>query len=140
MNLARQQARDELAQVPEVPTLVTQEQVFTAQSQVLDLHLAPALEEYIVQLVLATREPGKWDPEMGHLVSYGASPRATIGLDRCARARAWLHGRDYVSPDDIHVTIHDVMRHRVLLSYEAEADGVSVDELTTRLLDLVPVP
>jgi len=140
LNLARQQARDELSDVPEAPMLVTQAQVFAAQEQVLNLHLAPDLEKYIVQLVLATREPGKWDAEMSHLVSYGASPRATIGLDRCARARAWLDGRDYVSPDDIHATIHDVLRHRVLLSYEAEADGVSVDELTDRLLDLVPVP
>jgi MoxR-like ATPase len=140
LDLARQQARDELAEAPPAPTLVTREQVFEAQAQVLNLHMAPALEEYIVQLVLATREPGKWDDSLAHLVSYGASPRATIGLDRCARARAWLHGRDYVSPDDIHATIHDVMRHRVLLSYEAEADGVSVDELTDRLLDLVPVP
>ena len=140
LNLARQQARDELEKVPQAPVLVTQGQVFSAQAQVLNLHLAPALEEYIVQLVIATREPGKWDPELAHLVSYGASPRATIGLDRCARARAWLDGRDYVSPDDIHATIHDVFRHRVLLSYEAEADGVSVEELVDRLLDLVPVP
>ena len=73
-------------------------------------------------------------------VSYGASPRATIALDRCSRARAWLGARDYVSPDDIHAMIYDVMRHRVLLSYEAEADGVTVDELVRRLLDLVPVP
>jgi MoxR-like ATPase len=140
LNLARQQARDELAEAPPAPTLVTQQQVFAAQGQVLNLHLAPALEEYIVQLVLATRTPGNWDPELAHLVSYGASPRATIGLDRCARARAWLDGRDYVSPDDVHATVHDVFRHRVLLSYEAEADGVSVDELTDRILDLVPVP
>ncbi|MBT8062637.1 MAG: MoxR family ATPase [Gammaproteobacteria bacterium] len=140
LNLARQQARDELNKVAEAPVLVTQQQVFTAQEQVLNLHLAPALVEYIVQLVLATRNPGNWDDDMAQLVSYGASPRATIGLDRCARARAWLDGRDYVSPDDIHATIHDVLRHRVLLSYEAEADGVSVDELVTRLLDLVPVP
>jgi MoxR-like ATPase len=140
LNLARQQARDELAEVPVAPVLVTQAQVFAAQAQVLDLHLAPALEEYIVQLVLATRAPGNWDADLAHLVSYGASPRATIGLDRCARARAWLHGRDYVSPDDVQATIHDVLRHRVLLSYEAEADGVSVDELVNRLLDLVPVP
>jgi len=140
LNLARQQARDELNEVAEAPVLVTQEQVFSAQEQVLNLHLAPALEEYIVQLVLATRNPGNWDEDMSQLVSYGASPRATIGLDRCARARAWLDGRDYVSPDDVHATIHDVLRHRVLLSYEAEADGVSVDELVTRLLDLVPVP
>jgi MoxR-like ATPase len=138
--LARQQARDELGHKPEAPVLVTQQQVFRAQQDVLDLYMAPALEQYIVQLVLATRDPGSWDKDLGRLVSYGASPRATIGLDRCARARAWLDQRDYVSPDDIHATIHDVMRHRVLLSYEAEADGVTVDQLLDRLLDRVPVP
>ncbi len=140
LGLARQQARDELSEAPQAPVLVTQQQVFAAQSQVLELHLAPALQEYIVQLVLATRDPGRWDETLGHLVSYGASPRATIGLDRCSRARAWLDGRDYVSPDDVHATIHDVLRHRVLLSYEAEADGVIVDELVDRLLERVPVP
>ena len=140
LELARGQARDELGVKVEPTVLVTQEQVFEAQRQVLDLHMAPALQEYIVQLVLATRDPGKWDEELARMVSYGASPRATIGLDRCARARAWLDGRDFVSPDDIHAVIHEVMRHRVLLSYEAEADGVTVDELVDRLLDLVPVP
>ena len=138
--LARRQAHDELGVVPKAPVLVTQEQVFLAQKGVLDMYMAPALEDYIVQLVLATRDPGDWDPDLARLVSYGASPRATIGLDRCARARAWLDQRDYVSPDDVHAMIHDVLRHRVLLSYEAEADGVSVDQLTDRLLDLVPVP
>jgi MoxR-like ATPase len=140
LELARQQARDELGETGTAPVLVTQEQVFAAQRGVLDLYLAPDLQEYIVQLVLATRDPGSWDKDISHLVSYGASPRATIALDRTARARAWLGGRDYVSPDDIHAMIYDVMRHRVLLSYEAEADGVTVDELVKRLLDLVPVP
>jgi MoxR-like ATPase len=140
LELARQQARDELGETGTAPVLVTQAQVFAAQRGVLDLYLAPDLQEYIVQLVLATRDPGSWDKELGHLVSYGASPRATIALDRCSRARAWLGARDYVSPDDIHAMIYDVMRHRVLLSYEAEADGVTVDELVRRLLDLVPVP
>jgi MoxR-like ATPase len=140
LELARQQARDELGKQQEAPVLVTQEQVFLAQSGVLDMFMAPALEDYIVQLVLASRDPGDWDPDLSRLVSYGASPRATIGLDRCARARAWLDQRDYVSPDDVHAVIHDIMRHRVLLSYEAEADGVTVDQLTDRLLDLVPVP
>ena len=140
LKLARQQAHDELGDLPSAAVLVTQEQVFLAQKGVLDMYMAPALEEYIVQLVLASRDPGSWDKELSHLVSYGASPRATIGLDRCARARAWLDQRDYVSPDDIHAMIHDVMRHRVLLSYEAEADGVTVDQLVDRLLDLVPVP
>ena len=140
LNLARQQARDELGEASTAPVIVTQEQVFLAQEEVLGLFMAPALEEYIVQLVLASREPGSWDEDLARLVSYGASPRATIALDRCARARAWLDQRDYVSPDDVHAVVHDVMRHRVLLSYEAEADGVTVDQLVDRLLDLVPVP
>jgi MoxR-like ATPase len=140
LELARQQARDELGETAAAPVLVTQEQVFAAQRGVLDLYLAPALQEYIVQLVLATRDPGSWDENLSRLVSYGASPRATIALDRCSRARAWLDGRDYVSPDDIHAMIYDVMRHRVLLSYEAEADAVTVDNLVKRLLELVPVP
>jgi len=140
LELARQQARDELGEKSAAPVLVTQEQVFLAQRGVLDLYMAPGLEQYIVQMVLATRDPGSWDGELGRLVSYGASPRATIALDRCARARAWLDQRDYVSPDDIHAVIHDVMRHRVLLSYEAEADGVTVDQLLDRLLDRVPLP
>lgn len=140
LELARGQARDELGDKSRPEVLVTQAQVFAAQRQVLDLHLAPALQEYIVQLVLATRNPGKWDEELGRLVSFGASPRATIALDRCARAHAWLDDRDFVSPDDIHAVIHEVLRHRVLLSYEAEADGVTVDELVDRLLELVPVP
>lgn len=140
LNLARQQARDDLGQHAPVPVMVTQQQVFSAQAGVLDLYLAPALQEYIVQMVLATRDPGRWDQELSSLVSYGASPRATIGLDRCSRARAWLDNRDYVSPDDVHAVIHDVLRHRVLLSYEAEAEGVTVDQLVDRLLDRVPVP
>ena len=140
LNLARGQARDELGEKTRPQVMVTQAQVFAAQRQVLDLHMAPALQEYIVQLVLATREPGKWDEELARLVSYGASPRATIALDRSSRAHAWLDNRDFVSPDDIHAVIHEVLRHRVLLSYEAEADGVSVDELVDRLLELVPVP
>lgn len=140
LELARNQARDEFGEKSRPEVLVTQAQVFAAQRQVLDLHMAPALQEYIVQLVLATRDPGKWDEELRRLVSFGASPRATIGLDRCARAHAWLDNRDFVSPDDIHAVIHEVFRHRVLLSYEAEADGVSVDQLVDRLLELVPVP
>jgi MoxR-like ATPase len=140
LELARQQARDELGEKPVPRALVTQQQVFAAQEQVLALHMSAALEEYIVHLVLATREPGRWDPDLARLVSFGGSPRATIALDRCSRAVAWLEGRDFVTPDDIQAVLHDVLRHRVLLSYEAEADGVSVDELVDRLLDLVPVP
>ena len=120
--------------------VVTGEDIHAARQQVIETYLSQPVEDYLIQLVLATRDPGSWDADLARMVSYGASPRATIALDRCARARAWLDQRDYVSPDDVHAVAHDVLRHRVLLSYEAEADGVTVDQLTDRLLDLVPVP
>jgi MoxR-like ATPase len=107
---------------------------------VLDLHLAPQLEEYLVQLVLATRDPAPYSAELARYVSYGASPRGTIALDRCARAHAWLAGREFVTPEDVHAIAADVLRHRVLLSYEAEAEGVSADKVITMLLERVPLP
>jgi len=140
LQLARDQARDELTEKPSVDTMISQDLVFAAQGAVLDLFMAPELEQYIVQLVMATRDGGDYDPDFPKLISYGGSPRATIGLDRCARARAWVRGRDYVSPDDIHAVAHDVLHHRILLSYEAEADGVTSNEIVDRLLELVPTP
>ena len=140
MHLARKQAMEELAKRPKPKVLVSQDQVFAAQQQVVDLFMAPELETYIVQMVLASRDGAAYDPDLPRLISYGASPRASIGLDRCARARAWLHGRDYVSPDDIQAMAHDVLRHRLLLSYEAEADGITPDQVVDRLLEIVPVP
>jgi MoxR-like ATPase len=120
--------------------LLSQADVFAAREAVLAVHMAPALEEYIAQLVLASRDAGRYGPEMKRWIAWGASPRATIALDRCARANAWLEGRDYVLPDDVHAIVHEVMRHRVLLSYEAEAEGVRSDQVIARLLDLVPLP
>jgi MoxR-like ATPase len=104
------------------------------------LYLAPALEEYVVQLTLATRSPKDYGEDLARWVAYGASPRGTIALDRCARAHAWLKGRDYVTPQDIHAVAADVLRHRVLLSYEAEAEGVTPDTLISALLERVPLP
>jgi len=118
--------------------------VFEARRQVLGLHLSPELNEYLVQLVVATRDPSPYDTGsdagMAQWVRFGASPRATIALDRCARAHAWLQGRDYVSPGDIQAMLPDVLRHRVLLSYEAEADGLTPDQFISELLTRVPVP
>jgi len=111
-----------------------------ARQQVLDLHLAENLEDYLLQLVLATRNPRPYGADLASAIQYGASPRASIALDRCARARAWLHGRDYVSPEDIQNLVFDVLRHRVLLSYEAEAAGMTVDRFTSELVARVPVP
>ncbi|MDX1569583.1 MAG: MoxR family ATPase, partial [Xanthomonadales bacterium] len=138
--LARDQARELLGerQVPEV--MLTQEDVFDAQRAVLDLHLADTLERYIIELVLATRDPERYGDDLADWVSYGASPRATIAIDRCSRAHAFLHGRDYVSPEDIHAVAHDVLRHRVLMSFEAEAEGIDSNRLVSELLDRVPIP
>ena len=115
-------------------------QVFDARREVLALHMAGALERYVVELVLATRSPGRYDVELKPLVQLGASPRASIGLDRAARAHAWLAGRDYVSPEDIQDVAPDVLRHRLLLTYQARADGVDANEIIRRLLERVPVP
>ncbi|TAL62825.1 MAG: AAA family ATPase [Legionella sp.] len=119
---------------------LSQKTLFEARRQVLKVHTSEALENYLVQLVVATRNPGVYSEELGRWLRYGASPRATIALDRCSKAHAWLCGRDYVTPDDIHVIAHDVLRHRVLMSFEAEAEGVSSDDFIDSLLRLVAIP
>ncbi|WP_329741230.1 MoxR family ATPase [Dyella sp. A6] len=140
LRLAREQARRDLHSHDEPSAMLSQADVFAAREAALAVHMAPALEEYITQLVLASRDAGRYGPEMKRWIAWGASPRATIALDRCARAHAWLEGRDYVLPDDVHAIVHEVLRHRVLLSYEAEAEGVRSDQVIARLLDLVPLP
>jgi MoxR-like ATPase len=140
LKLARERAREALA-APTLPArIVSQAQVFAARAAVLSQHLAPQLEEYLVQLVLATRDPSRYGDDLKRWVAYGASPRGTIALDRCARAHAWLAGRDYVTPEDVHAIATDVLRHRVLLSYEAEAEGVNSDKVVAMLLERVPLP
>jgi MoxR-like ATPase len=140
LKLARGRARENLEPVAPPAQLVTQAQVFEARAEVLDLHLAPRLEEYLVQLVLATRDPKPYGAELARWVAFGASPRGTIALDRCARAHAWLAGRDFVTPEDVHAVAPDVLRHRVLLGYEAEAEGISADHVVAELLGRVPLP
>ncbi len=140
LQLARAQARDNRLPVVDRKSQVSQNLVFTARQEVLQLHLSAALETYIVQLVSATRAAGKYKAELAQWISYGASPRATIALDRCARAHAWLNGRNYVSPEDIHAIAPDILRHRLVLSFEAEADGVNADQVVRELLAKVPVP
>jgi len=140
LELARSQARRSEAPATAHDLIVSQASVFAARREVLDLHMAPAVQEYVVQIVTATRDPRPYDGAMAGWVRFGASPRATIALDRCARAHAWLNGRDYVSPEDLHAIAHDVLRHRVLLTFEAEADGITPDQLIDALLARVPVP
>ncbi|WP_068547883.1 AAA family ATPase [Thalassotalea crassostreae] len=118
---------------------ISQEDIFTARKEVLEIYLAPVLEQYIVDLIMATRNGEKYDEQLGQWLAYGASPRATIALDRCARARAWLNGRDFVSPEDIQAVFHNVLRHRLLLTYQAEAEGITTNQLLDHLLSLVAV-
>lgn len=111
-----------------------------ARQQVLELHLAENLEEYLLQLVLATRNPLPYGEDLQSAIQYGGSPRASITLDRCSRARAWLAGRDHVLPEDIQNLAFDVLRHRLILSYEAEANGMTPDRVIAELIARVPVP
>ena len=118
---------------------VSKETIMGARQEILNIHMAESVEEYLVQIILATREPKKYGDDIADWLEYGASPRATIAIDRCSRAHAWLHGRDFVSPDDIQAVAHDCLRHRLILSYEAEADGRKTDDVITELLNLIPV-
>ena len=121
------------------PDTVSQSDIFSARKEVLDIHMAPAVEEYIVQLIIGSREPSAYDSELADWLEFGASPRATIALDRCARANAWIAGRDYVSPDDVQAVALDCLRHRLIVSFEAEAAGISSDNVVERLIQRVPV-
>jgi len=134
------QARGEALDGETLPTeRVTQAAIAAARREVLGLYMADAVEEYLVQLIMATRTPGRFDQDMAHWITYGASPRGSIALDRCARAHAWLAGRDFVSPEDIQAVVFDVLRHRIILSFEAEAAGIDHDRVVQRILDLVAV-
>ena len=119
---------------------LSQQTIFAARDEVLELHMSEEVEEYLLQLVLATRDPGIYGDDLAGWLQYGGSPRATIALDRCARARAWLGGRDYVAPDDVQAVSADVLRHRLILNYEAEADGVTPDQVVSELVARIAVP
>ena len=121
------------------PAPLSQQTVFGARREILSLHMSDAVEQYMVQLVIATRTPQRYSETLASWIEYGGSPRATIAIDRCARAHAWLKGRDFVSPDDIQAVAGDVLRHRLILSFEAEANGVTPDQVIQELLAIVPV-
>jgi len=118
---------------------ISQESVFAARREILDLHLSAAVEDYIVQMTMATRYGIDGDSDIKHWLNYGASPRGTIALERCGRAHAWLQGKDYVSPDDVRAIAPDVLRHRLILSFEAEANNITADDVVARITQLLPV-
>ena len=123
---------------PIVP--ITQSALFKARQQVLDVHMAENLEDYLLEIVTKTRKPESYGKDLANWIEYGASPRASIALDRCARAHAWLNGHDFVGPEDIQGMAHDVLRHRIILSFEAEAEGITKDKFIDTLLSRIAVP
>ncbi len=144
LQLVRDEARNTGGKRIDVDTRNTIEPIgtdviFAAREQALALHMADAVETYIVELVIASRQPGRYHSSLEKWIEYGASPRASLALDRCSRAHAWLHGRDFVTPDDVQAVAPDVLRHRIIVSFEAEAEGVAPDQIIEALLDRVPV-
>ena len=140
LRLARERARATMQPDAAVLAKLPMADVFAARAAVLDLHVAPALERYLVELVLASRDAARYDADLARRIAWGASPRGSIALERCARARAWLAGRDFVTPDDVRAVAPDVLRHRVLPSYEATAEGWDGERLVAELVKQVPLP
>jgi len=117
-----------------------QEVIFAARREVAAVTVSPAIDAYLIDLVNATRHPADYDADLARWISIGASPRGGIGPDRCARADAWLRGQAFVTPDNVRAVVYPVLRHRLQLSYDAVADGVSADQVLQRLLDKVAIP
>jgi MoxR-like ATPase len=132
---------NQIKQAPAAPaSVLSQESLFAARAEVANLYLDPKLSQYIVALVMASREPKNYDDDLKRWCRFGASPRATLALARCARAQAWLEGNTYVTPHHIQAAAPNTLRHRIVLTFEAEADGVTTDDFVRRLLEVVAIP
>jgi MoxR-like ATPase len=132
---------NQLKEAPKPPeTPLTQHDLFAIRREVAELYLDPKLSNYIVDLVQASRRPKAYDKDLARWCRFGASPRATIALARCARARAWMDGEEFVAPHHIQAVAPPILRHRILLTFEAEAEGITTDDFLSRLLDLVAIP
>lgn len=140
VELARAEALQKAPQAQHVLPAIAQSNIFAARDQILNLHMSPALMQYLVELVLATRTPERYGNDIKEWIRHGASPRATIALDRAARAHAWLSQRDYVTPDDIQAVVHDVLRHRIILTYTAMAEGRTTDDVIRAIVNRVAIP
>jgi MoxR-like ATPase len=119
---------------------LTQQDLFLARDAALEIYMAKNIQEYIVQLVVATREPGRYGKDLANITAFGASPRGAIALARCSKALAFLQGLDFVGPDQVQRVAHDVLRHRIILSYKAESQGITTESVIDELLRRVPVP
>lgn len=138
LQLVRQEAIDEGSHAqPQTQPKIPQATIFAIRDEILKMHMAPIVEDYIVQLTMATRQPELYGEDLANWLDFGASPRGTIALDVCARANAYLQGKDFVSPDDVQAVAHDVLRHRIIVSFEAEATGITSDKVIETLLQRV---
>ncbi|MBR1604896.1 MAG: MoxR family ATPase [Alphaproteobacteria bacterium] len=137
LKLVRGEDRHE-ATAPFAPLSI--DDILAARREVQTIHMSDAMEEYMVQLVIATRHPDRYSQELAGKVLFGASPRATIALDKCSKIHAWLSGRDFVTPEDIHAVVFDILRHRIILTFEAQAEGLAADSIIENLLRIVPLP
>jgi len=140
LRLTRNEAKLGQSEPAKPELTLSQASLFAARNEALDVYMSDELESYLLELVLATRDPARYDEKLAGWLEYGASPRASMALDRCARAHAWLMGRDFVGPEDIQAMAHDVLRHRIILSFEAEAEGISKDQFINELIARIAVP
>ena len=140
LEILRLNKREASKETPkEKPQIISQEVVFDARKEIAQVKATEEVEKYMVSLISATRYPDKYDAELANLIDFGSSPRGTIALDRCSRVHAWLNGRDYVTPEDIHAVCKDVLRHRIGLSYKGRAEGVTTDQIIDKLIEVVAV-
>ena len=130
---------NESAEKPDAQT-ISAAYIYEARNEVLKTYMSPEIERYLVEIIAATRTPEKYSDDLARLITWGASPRGSLALDRCARARAWLYERDFVTPEDLQDLTGDVLRHRIIESYEAESDGITTDDVITKILAQVAVP
>lgn len=136
LKLIRKEERKE--QLPEIEK-ITERMIFNARQEVSNVYMSPEIEEYIIQLVMATRHPAAYGEDLAKYIEFGVSPRGTIALDICSRAVAWLNNRDYVMPDDVKSLVHDVLRHRILPTFEARSTGMTSDKILELLLPRIPM-
>lgn len=141
LKLARMEAKQLSMGMTPPEQVLSQADLFSARQDVLNVFTSEPLSQYMIDLVVASRYPSRYpQSSLSQWLRFGASPRATIALDRCSKAHAWLCGRDYVTPEDIHAIIYDVLRHRLLLTFEAEAEGIQTEKLIDELLKWVALP
>jgi len=140
LQLTRNEAKKQQQEATKYSDPLSQDDLFAARQEVLNIHMADTVEDYLLQFVLASRNAEPYGKDLARWIEFGASPRGSMALDRCARAHAWLNGRDFVTPEDVQVMAFDTLRHRILLSYEAEAEGITPEYVIKELIHRISVP